>query len=366
HRSLPFVAAAIGLGATLTAAYCAIQLYHLSKTRKAKAIITASKENAKETDDSSVPRSKQDEVIMTIDPDNNIQLVLEPEPDAAKLVEQEACLNKFAKASISPFSIRSVLATVSPYADWNADNLDKFRRCFEMIRENPSPSSLRPSPVVGPPTTLDVKLPESPIIPIEDRQDAGLCFSSVETLIWKSHRNQLPLMLNRSRNSKKLYLKSLTLECKVTTDDCTFLLYEFRHSLQHFYVDHILRKEESPDDLPGLTLDKDHSIWSGTDKPSMQVLRSMHVKIPGLPPSIHPSIHTSMDEYRWINAFRYTALKDFWLLRPGETSATATRYPAEIRELLTEIPWRKIREGHTNVAFYPRMEKKSRREIPSY
>ncbi|KAG6808236.1 hypothetical protein H0H92_004942 [Tricholoma furcatifolium] len=342
HRSLPFVAAAIGLGATLTGAYCAIQLYHPSKTRKAKAIITASKENAKETDDSWVPRSKQDEVIMTIDPDNNIELVLEPEPDAEKLAEQEACLNKFAKASISPFSIRSVLATVSPYADWNADNLDKFRRRFEMIREKTIPSSLRPSPV-GPPTTLDVRLPESPIIPIEDRQDAGLCFSSVQTLIWKSHRNQLPLMLNRNLGSGKLRLISLTLECKVTTDDCTFLLYEFRHSLQHFYVDHILRKEESPDDLPGLTLDEDRSIWSGTDKPSMRVLKSMHVKIPG-----------------------YTALKDFWLLRPGEVPATATRYPAEIRELLTEIPWRKIQEGHTNVAFYPRMEKRARREIPSY
>ncbi|KAG6824089.1 hypothetical protein H0H92_008034, partial [Tricholoma furcatifolium] len=96
HRGLPFVTAAIGLGAKLTTAYYAIQLYRLSKMRKTKAIITNGKEHG-EPDGNLVPQSKPDEVIMTIDELNDIHLVLQSEPDAATLAKHQTCLNKFAQ-----------------------------------------------------------------------------------------------------------------------------------------------------------------------------------------------------------------------------------------------------------------------------
>ncbi|KAG6830956.1 hypothetical protein H0H92_013667 [Tricholoma furcatifolium] len=364
HTSLPFVAA-IGLGATLTTAYCAWRLYNFSITPKTKAIITSGaghgELNENELDvqserldeiptgvannvNSTLPSKPDDsEIIMTLGESNDINLTLQAKANDSTSPEQKECLSlkQLYSQSTPHFSIDTIRVSVSESVDWNAGNLSDFGPWLERLRSKatvPSPQS----------ANLVVQLQKKfPAIPTQDNPDIAFYFSGVHIVTWESHRNQLPLMFNAGlHDPAQLPLSSLTLQCEITKSDCACLLYEFRKSLLHFHVNYILcpgEKLKELEEIPRLTLANDHLVWrslGSQDRTVMELLTTMR-------------LHAKWDLRDLVNRFKFPALTQFWLMTPNSNNTQVHQYPS-IRDRLTSIPWNNIQ---TNVPSRPRGER---------
>ncbi|KAG6828859.1 hypothetical protein H0H92_006566 [Tricholoma furcatifolium] len=350
---LPFVAA-IGLAATLTAAYCAFQLYHLSKTQKTKPIIPPGADRGEpnendfvvqsnpsdkiptgEANDGNLVRSsKRPQVMMTLGESNDINLALQSDPDDATLAKHDECQKKLFSRSTIPLSVHTVRMSVSESVDWNAENLFKFGEKLYTLDSKITFASDSTANLV-------VQLRrEFPVIPT--RNNPGILFylEGVRTVTWESHRNQLPLMYNSALTIHPTdRLTSLTLLCEITERDCAFFLYEFKASLVHFHVNYILgsmEKEEQLEQIPEITLEDNHEVWrnlDSNDRSEMTKLKSLR-------------LHSrELDLCNLVNRFKFPALTQFWILPPNKTRH---RHPSYVREQLM-LPWNNIPDDQTNV-----------------